>query len=294
MEKVWFITGSSRGLGKELVKAVLESGDLVVATSRKKEDLKVFVETYPNQVLTLQLDVMVKPQIEDAVSKAIEKFGRIDVLVNNAGFGIIGASEAFTDEQMRSQLETNLYAPIEITRLVLPYMRKQGSGRILNISSVGGRVGNPGLTIYQAAKFGLSGYSESLSREVTPLGIFVTSVEPGAMATDWGTSSMTFAEDIEGYENTVGLMKTILKQVAPGNASYGGDPIKVSQLLIKLAESANPPVHMVVGKDAYRIVEEEEHKRLEEMKKWKADGDATDYESDESLFNNEKDFTLYK
>ena len=294
MEKVWFITGSSRGLGKELVKAVLESGDLVVATSRKKEDLKVFVETYPNQVLTLQLDVMVKPQIEDAVSKAIEKFGRIDVLVNNAGFGIIGASEAFTDEQMRSQLETNLYAPIEITRLVLPYMRKQGSGRILNISSVGGRVGNPGLTIYQAAKFGLSGYSESLSREVTPLGIFVTSVEPGAMATDWGTSSMTFAEDIEGYENTVGLMKTILKQVAPGNASYGGDPIKVSQLLIKLAESANPSVHMVVGKDAYRIVEEEEHKRREEMKKWKADGDATDYESDESLFNNEKDFTLYK
>lgn len=294
MKKVWFITGSSRGLGKELVKAVLESGDSVVATSRKKEDLKHFADAYPDQVLTLQLDVKVKQQIEDAVSKTIEKFGRIDVLVNNAGFGIIGASEAFTDEQVRSQLETNLYAPIEITRIVLPYMRKQKSGRILNISSVGGRVGNPGLTIYQAAKFGLGGFSESLSREVSPLGIYVTSVEPGAMATDWGTSSMTFAADVEGYDSTVGLMKTILKQVTPGNASYGGDPVKVSQLLIKLAESENPPIHMVVGKDAYRIVEEEEHKRLEEMKKWKADGDATDYESNESLFSNDKDFTLYK
>src|SRR5579862_7656435 len=184
MTKVWFITGSSRGLGRSLTEAVLASGDKVAATARNPEQLKDLLEKYPEQIYPVQLDVTDKAQIIAAVESTIKKFGRIDVLVNNAGFGIIGAAEAYTDEQVRSQLETNLYSPIEITRVVLPYMRKQGSGRILQISSIGGRVGNPGLTIYQAAKFGLGGFTEALAKEVAPLRIKVTYVEPGGLRTD--------------------------------------------------------------------------------------------------------------
>ncbi|MGY0037781.1 SDR family NAD(P)-dependent oxidoreductase [Pedobacter sp. NJ-S-72] len=151
--KVWFITGSSRGLGRNLTESVLTNGDKVVATARDTTQLKELLTAYPDQLYPVQLDVNDQKQIDQAVSLAIEHFGRIDVLVNNAGFGITGATEAFTAQQVRNQLETNLYAPIAITRTVLPYMRKQGSGRILQISSVGGRVGSIGLSIYQAAKF---------------------------------------------------------------------------------------------------------------------------------------------
>jgi NAD(P)-dependent dehydrogenase (short-subunit alcohol dehydrogenase family) len=178
MKKVWFITGSSRGLGRSLTAAVLANGDYVAATARKPEQLNDLVEKYPDQIYPIQLDVTEYDEVYQSVVAAVAHFGRIDVLVNNAGFGITGAAEAFTDQQVRSQLETNLYAPIEITRAVLPYMRKQGSGRILQISSVGGRVGGPGLTIYQAAKFGLGGFSEALAKEVSPLGIHVTVSNP--------------------------------------------------------------------------------------------------------------------
>ena len=170
MSKVWFITGSSRGLGRSLTEAVSAGGDFVAATARNPEQLKYLTEKYHDRVYPLTLDVTNKAQIIAAVEDTIRKFGRIDVLVNNAGFGIVGAAEAYSDEQVLSQLETNLYGPIEITRAVLPYMRKQRSGRILQVSSVGGRVGNPGLTIYQAAKFGLSGFNEALAKEVKPLG----------------------------------------------------------------------------------------------------------------------------
>ncbi|WP_353721102.1 SDR family NAD(P)-dependent oxidoreductase [Dyadobacter sp. 676] len=200
MAKVWFITGSSRGLGRSLTEAVLKSGDKVAATARNISQLDDLVAQYGDQIKPIGLDVIDYERIYHAVAEAITYFGRIDVLVNNAGFGIIGAAEAFTGEQVRSQLETNLYAPIEVTRAVLPYMRKQRSGRILQISSIGGRVGNAGLTMYQAAKFGLSGFTEALSKEVAPLGIFVTSVEPGGFRTDWAGASMTYAREIEGYD----------------------------------------------------------------------------------------------
>src|SRR5258708_3495528 len=178
MSKVWFITGSSRGLGRNLAEAVLASGDRVAATARNPEQLKDLLEKYPEQIYPVQLDVTDKGQVKTAVESTIEHFGRIDVLVNNAGFGIIGAAEAYTDEQVRSQLETNLYAPIEITRVVLPYMRKQRSGRILQISSIGGRVGNAGISIYQAAKFGLGGFSVALSNDEGQPAKIVTLVGP--------------------------------------------------------------------------------------------------------------------
>jgi len=265
MTKVWFITGSSRGLGRSLTEAVLASGDLVAATARNPEQLKDLSEKYPEQVYPLQLDVTDKKQIIAAVENTIKKLGRIDVLVNNAGFGIIGAAEAYTDEQVRSQLDTNFYAPIEITRVVLPYMRKQRSGRILQISSIGGRVGNAGLTMYQAAKFGLGGFTEALSKEVKPLGIWVTSVEPGGFRTDWATASMSFAPEVEGYEQTVGARRALFTsdQFIPM-----GDPDKAAKVMIDLANDPEPPVHLLLGSEAVAMVKQANVVRNEEMEKW--------------------------
>jgi NAD(P)-dependent dehydrogenase (short-subunit alcohol dehydrogenase family) len=274
MKKVWFITGSSRGLGKSLTTAVLAHGDYVAATARNHEQLKDLSARYSDQMLSLRLDVSDNEQIYAAVAQAVKHFGRIDVLVNNAGFGITGAAEAFTDEQVSSQLEVNLYAPIEITRAVLPYMRKQRSGRILQISSIGGRVGNAGLTMYQAAKFGLSGFSEALSKEVAPLGIKVTSIEPGGFRTDWAGSSMTFAKDVEGYENTIGGIKAFLTS---GNFVPVGDPDKAANAMIELAAHPEPPVHLVLGSEAIGFLKNADENRKAEMEKWLSVSISTDH-----------------
>jgi NAD(P)-dependent dehydrogenase (short-subunit alcohol dehydrogenase family) len=274
MSRVWFITGSSRGLGRSLTEAVLVRGDRVAATARKPEQLKDLAEQYADRIYPLPLDVTSKAQIIAAVEATIKKFGRIDVLVNNAGFGILGAAEAYSDEQVRSQLETNLYAPIEITRVVLPYMRKQRSGRILQISSIGGRVGNPGLTIYQAAKFGLGGFSEALAKEIKPLGIGVTSVEPGGLRTDL-TASMTCAPEVEGYEKTVGMRMKLFKS---SNFIPMGDPVKAAKVMIDLVDHPEPPVHLVLGSEAIARVKQADVVRSEEMEKWMTISTSTDAE----------------
>jgi NAD(P)-dependent dehydrogenase (short-subunit alcohol dehydrogenase family) len=265
MSKVWFITGSSRGLGRTLTEAVLAKGEKVAATARTPQQLNDLVAKYPDQILPLQLDVNNKKEIVSAVEQAVNHFGRIDVLVNNAGFGIIGAAEAFTDEQVRSQLETNLYAPIEITRVVLPFMRKQRNGRILQISSIGGRVGNAGLSMYQAAKFGLSGFSEVLAKEVAPLGIKVTSVEPGGFRTDWAGASMSYAPVVEGYEATVDAR---VEYFQSGKFVPVGDPVKAAQVMINLAEHPEPPVHLVLGSEAAGILKHADENRKAEFEKW--------------------------
>lgn len=284
MKNVWFITGSSKGLGKSLVEEVLLKGDYVVATARNPEQLKALSEQYPDQLLALQLDVQIKEQIYSTVADAINHFGRIDVLVNNAGFGITGATEAFTDEQVRSQLEVNLFAPIEVTRAVLPYMLKQRSGRILQISSIGGRVGNAGLSIYQAAKFGLSGFSESLNKEVSPLGIKVTSVEPGGFRTDWAGPSMSFAEDVEGYEETVGGIKQYLTS---GKFLPMGDPAKAAKVMVDLVNHPNPPVHLVLGSEAATILKMADENRKEEFEKWLDVTVSTDHDEAVNVFESE-------
>ncbi|MEN4758861.1 oxidoreductase [Chryseobacterium sp. C39-AII1] len=284
MKKVWFITGSSKGLGKNLVEAVLAKGDYVVATARNSQQLNDLVEKYPEQILALELDVQNKEQIYSTVEKAVDYFGRIDVLVNNAGFGITGAAEAFTNEQVRNQLEVNLYAPIEVTRAVLPYMRKQRSGNILQISSVGGRVGNAGLSIYQAAKFGLSGFSESLSKEVAPLGIKVTCIEPGGFRTEWAGSSMSFAKDIEGYELTVGGIK---EHLTSGKFLPMGDPAKAAKVMIDVVENENPPLHLVLGSEAASILRATDEQRKAEFEKWLDVTISTDHDEAVSMFESE-------
>jgi NAD(P)-dependent dehydrogenase (short-subunit alcohol dehydrogenase family) len=280
MTKIWFITGSSRGLGRSLTEAVLAKGDKVAATARNTEQLKDLANKYPDQLYAVKLDVTNKEQIISAVESTIAHFGRIDVLVNNAGFGIIGAAEAFSDEQVRSQLETNLYAPIEITRVVLPYMRKQKSGSILQISSVGGRVGNPGLSMYQAAKFGLSGFSEALSKEVADLGIHVTCVEPGGFRTDWAGDSMTYAPSVAGYETTVDARIEFFKS---GKFVPMGDPEKAAQVMVNLVDSPEPPMHLVLGSEAIAILKQADAARTAEMEKWLPVSLSTDHDEAENF-----------
>jgi NAD(P)-dependent dehydrogenase (short-subunit alcohol dehydrogenase family) len=291
MEKVWFITGSSRGLGRSLTEAVLKNGAKVAATARNPQQLNDLKEKYQAQILPLQLDVTDPKQIEDAVNQTIKTFGRIDVLVNNAGFGITGAAEAYSEEQVRSQLETNLYAPIAITRAVLPVMRKQRSGHILQISSIGGRIGNPGLSMYQAAKFGLGGFSEALAKEVAPLGIHVTSVEPGGFRTDWGSESMTFAPEIEGYEASVGWIIKILRS---GTFKPMGDPDKAAKVMIELVENSAPPVHLVLGSEAAGFLQQADATRKAEFEKWLPVTKSTDADDAQNFLETDAGKALLK
>ena len=264
MNNVWFITGSARGLGRSLTEAVLAQGGRVAATARQPEQLADLVAQYGAQLLPLALDVTNATQITAAVAAAVAHFGRLDVVVNNAGFGITGAAEAFSEEQVRSQLDTNLYAPIAITRAVLPYLRQQRSGRILQISSIGGRVGNAGVSIYQAAKFGLSGFSEALAKEVAPLGIHITSVEPGGFRTDWAGASMTFAAPIEGYD----LVDQRAAFFASGSFVPVGDPAKAAQVLLALVAHPHPPVHLVLGSEAAAMLRQADADRQAEFEHW--------------------------
>jgi len=280
MKRVWFITGSSRGLGRSLTEAVLAKGDNVAATARNTNALKDLVSKYKEQILPISLDVTDFDQVHLAVETAVEHFGKIDVLVNNAGFGIVGATEAFSDEQVRSQLETNLYAPIEITRAVLPYMRKQKSGRILQISSIGGRVGNAGVSIYQAAKFGLSGFSEGLAKEVASFGIFVTSVEPGGFRTDWAGYSMTYAPKIEGYD----LVDKRSDLFQSKNFIPTGDPEKAAKVMLDLVENPQPPIHLVLGSEAIGMLKHADATRTEEMEKWMKVSLSTDHDESTNFF----------
>lgn len=283
MSKTWFITGSSRGLGRSITEAVLAKGDNVAATARNPKQLNDLAEKFPNQILALQLDVSNRVQIHKAVEQTVKHFGGIDVLVNNAGFGITGAIEEFTDEQMISQLDVNLYAPIEITRAVLPYLRKQRSGSILNVSSVGGRVGSAGFSMYQAAKFGLQGFTEVLSKEVAAFGIKVTSIEPGGFRTDWASNSMTYAEPIDDYKNILQSLKDYLKDIIPL-----GNPDKAAQVIIDLVEHPEPPVHLVLGSDAVAILEVVDADRKAEFEKWKSVSISTDFDDVENPWLSEE------
>lgn len=285
MEKIWFITGSSRGLGRSLTAAVLAKGDKVAATARNTAQLNDLADQYPGQLFPVKLDVTSQEQINAAVESTIQHFGRIDVLVNNAGFGITGAAEAYTDEQVRSQLETNLYAPIAITRAVLPYMRKQRSGHILQISSIGGRVGSVGLTIYQSAKFGLSGFSEGLAREVAPLGIKVVVVEPGGFRTDWAGDSMTYAKSIEGYESSVGKRAEFFQS---GKFIPVGDPDKAAKVMIDIVGEPEPPLHLILGSEGVALVKNAELAKLAELEKWYQLSISTDHDESENFFESEQ------
>lgn len=276
MSRVWLITGSSRGLGLEIAKAVLNNGDKVVATARRPEQLNSLVQIYGDQVRTAELDVTNPASAKAAIQLALNEFGALDVVVNNAGYANSSPIEETPDEDFRAQIDANLFGVIHVTKAALPVLRKQRSGHIIQISSVGGRVGGtPGLAAYQAAKFAVEGFSEVLHNEVKPLGIKVTIVEPGAFRTDWGGSSMSIPPVGEDYEQTVGAMNKYRISV------YGkenGDPVRAAGIIAGLARLEEPPLRLLLGPEAVALVRAASEARAEEVEKWAHISMSTNYE----------------
>ncbi|GGG54375.1 oxidoreductase [Paenibacillus radicis (ex Gao et al. 2016)] len=278
MSKVWFITGSSRGFGRSLAEAVLAHGDQLVATARKPEQLADLVQTYGDQVRIIPLDVTNYEQAQAAIQAATEAFGRIDVVVNNAGYGNISSIEETSIEDFRAQLDTNLWGVIHVTKAALPQLRKQGSGHIIQFSSIGGRSSAPGLAAYQSAKWGVEGFSEVLAKEVSPLGIKVTLIEPGAFRTDWAGSSMQHIEPAEPYKSSVGQL---LELVREHTGKENGDPAKAAQAIIAITNEQNPPLRLLLGSDALAIARSVDQERLAETEQWAKLSASTDFETKE-------------
>jgi NAD(P)-dependent dehydrogenase (short-subunit alcohol dehydrogenase family) len=247
MSKIWFITGSARGLGRAITEAALSAGGSVIATARKPEQLKELVETYGDRVFPVALDVTKNDDVLKAVEAGHAKFGRIDVVVNNAGYGDTAAVEDVTVEDFRAQIDTNFLGVVYVTKAVLPILRQQGSGHIFQVSSLGGRIGAVGLSAYQSAKWAVGGFSTVLAQEVAPLGIKVTVLEPGGMKTDWAGSSMTIPPISEPYQQTVGKFAEMLRSHSGQEPS---EPAKVADLVLKLVDRPDAPVRLLVGPDA--------------------------------------------
>jgi NADP-dependent 3-hydroxy acid dehydrogenase YdfG len=244
-EQVWFVTGASTGLGRALVDHLLDIGAKVVATARKPEQLEGLAKRYPETVLVCGLDVTSQAMVDAAVSTAEDKFGRIDVLVNNAGYGMVGAVEESAEGEYRPMFETNVFGLIRVTQAVLPGMRARKSGHILNLSSIGGLVATPGFGMYNATKFAVEGLSEALAQEVKPLGISVTIVEPGPFRTDFlGRSGVPAKKHIEGYEPTSGKMRAYF---ADQDGKQKGDPKKAVEAMVKVVDAEQAPLHLLLG-----------------------------------------------
>jgi NAD(P)-dependent dehydrogenase (short-subunit alcohol dehydrogenase family) len=276
MSKVWLITGSSRGLGRALAEAVLAAGDRVVATARTPEQLDDLVQKYGEQVRAVALDVTDAAAARAAVRTAVDEFGGLDVVANNAGYANSAPIEETPDDDFRAQIETNLFGVVNVTKAALPVFRKQRSGHFLQFSSVGGRVGGtPGMGAYQTAKFAVEGLSEVLNNEVKPLGIKVTLVEPGAFRTDWGGSSMRLAEVHPDYDATVGALNRFRVE-ADGNQA--GDPVKAAQAILQVVAEDAPPLRLLLGRDALALAEKASKSRAEEAAAWAHLTTSTDYE----------------
>jgi NAD(P)-dependent dehydrogenase (short-subunit alcohol dehydrogenase family) len=266
MAKTWLITGSSRGLGWELAKAVLANSDRLVATARRPEQLRELVETYGDAVRTVALDVTDPAAARAAVQVALDEFGSLDVLVNNAGYANSAPIEDTSDEDFRAQIETNLFGVVNVTKAALPVLRGQRAGHVIQFSSVGGRVGGtPGIAAYQTAKFGVEGFSEVLANEVKPFGVKVTIVEPGAFRTDWQGSSMRMAPVGADYEPSVGEMHRRRKAMSGTEA---GDPVRAAGIIVAIAELDEPPLRLLLGAGAVDLADTASKARAAEASKW--------------------------
>lgn len=274
--RVWLITGCSTGFGRALADAVLAKGDRLIATARKPEQLQDLVASYRGQVHPLSLDVTDLDNIRSAVTEAKDVFGRIDVLVNNAGYGALGAIEEVSDEAIRRQYDTNVFGTLNMVRAILPIMRQQRRGHILNLSSVGGMVSFAATGIYCSTKFAVEGLSEALSKEVAPLGIKVTIVEPGAFRTDFNGRSLSVPEQqIDDYAETTGKFLEWSQQM---DGKQPGDPEKAAQAIIRVVESDEPPLRLVLGEDAVNAIEQKLQSVKAELDKWRSVSLATAFE----------------
>ncbi len=251
--KVWFITGASTGFGRLLAEEVLKRGDKVVATARDEGKVIDLTDRYPTDALALELDVTQKDHILAGVQDAIDGFGRIDVLVNNAGYGLIGAAEEASDEEIEKIVATNVFGTVDVTRAVLPHMRAQKSGHIVNMSSAAGVVGTAGVSIYNLTKFAVEGFSEGLALEVKPLGIRVTVIEPGPFRTDFAGRSAVFAQEcIADYDSTAGKTREWLKSE---DGKQKGDPQKAVEAIVQMVDADDPPLRLLLGASALNRME---------------------------------------
>lgn len=265
MSKVWLITGISSGFGKALTEQLLAKGETVVGTVRtKKDDIKELEKKYPDTLDVQHLDVTNLDEIHEVVKNANEKRGRIDVLINNAGYGLFGAAEELSDKDVNLILATNLTGSIQMIRSVIPIMRKQGSGRIIQISSYGGQVAYPGNSMYHATKFGIEGFCESVAQEVKPFGIDVTIIEPGGARTEFRYGSAHVANLMPEYDGTA--THAFLKMLDPANGLAPGDPNKMATRIIETVDQTPAPLHVVLGSQALNATIERLTDRLNEYK----------------------------
>jgi NAD(P)-dependent dehydrogenase (short-subunit alcohol dehydrogenase family) len=277
MSKVWLITGSSRGLGRALAEAVLAAGHQLVATARNPAQLAYLADWYGQKVRIVALDVTNEQAAARAIAAAKEAFGRLDVLANNAGYGNVSPIEDTSLEEFRTQMETNLFGVINVTKAALPLMREQGAGHILQFSSVGGRIGPVGRAPYAAAKWGVEGFSEVLSKEVGPLGVKVTIIEPGGFRTDFAGSSTAIREGRPEYDATVGKIARFQRDY---NGNQPGDPAKAAAAILYIASLSDPPLRLLLGSDAVRFVEQNDLAKMESDRKWRDLSISTDFEPD--------------
>lgn len=275
-DRVWFITGASSGFGRALAQAVLARGEQAVLAARRLERLRGIASAYPERALAVALDVTNADERMKAVNTAVERFGRIDVLANIAGRGSLGAVEEFGLQQLRQQMELNFFSAVELTRAVLPHMRKQGSGHILNLTSIGGLISIGGFGAYCAGKFALEAWADALRDEVQPLGIRVTTVEPGNFRTEFaGDVNLRPNEQIDAYRPIIAPIEDFLYGQAGKQA---GDPEKAAALMIEAVDSDAPPAHLIMGTDAYEVFDRMMKNRDAELKAWRSRGEATSFE----------------
>ncbi|KYC36581.1 short-chain dehydrogenase [Scytonema hofmannii PCC 7110] len=254
--RVWFITGSSRGLGRALAETVLEQDETVVLTARNPQQVEDLAARFPGRALAVQLDVTKPEEVREAVKQAITNFGRIDVLVNNAACEVAGVIEEVSDEAVRSQFETNFFGVLETLRVVLPHMRQQRSGHILNISSIACFMAKSGGGIYGSSKLALEGLSGSLANEVAPFGIKVTIVEPGWLRTDFFSRSYVLTDtQIEDYQPLISSQRQRVRDMQNMKVKAPGDPKKAALAIIQAVNSNNPPQRLVLGADAVNIMD---------------------------------------
>lgn len=267
MEKVWFITGASSGFGKAFAEYAITQGYKVVVTARRLDKLESIKAIAPDQVEAIKLDVNNNAEISDAVKKAIDRFGRIDVLFNNAGYGIVGAVEETPEHELRALMDTNFFGAVGVTQALLPVFRQQGSGAIVNISSLGGQLSYPGFGAYSASKFALEGVSEALAAELAPLGIKVLIVEPGSFRTELAGSAMKHMPELDVYKETVGPTRDFARGM---NGTQEGDPAKAAAAIDKALAAEKTPLRLQLGEDSVNAVKKHSEDLLQELAAWES------------------------
>jgi len=275
--KIWFITGASKGFGFEIAKAALANGDKVVATVRKNPLELASRLDAGDRALVITLDVTNEEQVKAGINAALYQFGRIDILVNNAGYGLLAATEEASADEVRKQYDTNVFGLLNVTRAVLPHLRQQRSGHIINISSLFGYLNSvPGFGLYGSTKYAVEGISEGLALELAPFGIHVTAAAPGLFSTDFVSpdsyqSSQLILED---YKDTVGGVRAYTSQL---HGNQPGDPAKLAQVIVQLAESENPPLHLPIGRDAVNNFRQKVDRMTKEVEAWESISTSTDH-----------------